>query len=137
MAKAEEVLNYLEDIETLKAKLVKPMPLLVHCSAGIGRSGVLVLLELGLALLQQNETVDMPAILTQLRAQRMAMVQTKVRGRGGWGRGREVCVCLGSLSLLLASRRSTSLCTQSWPRCAGMRGRTLRLCRRVEGDGSF
>lgn len=72
----------MEDIETLKAKLVKPMPLLVHCSAGIGRSGVVVLLELGLALLQQNQTVDLPAILNQLRAQRMAMVQTKV-GRLG------------------------------------------------------
>lgn len=68
----------MRDIENLKSRLVKPMPLLVHCSAGIGRSGVLIMLEIGFALFQQEKSVDMAAVLTQMRAQRMGMVQTKV-----------------------------------------------------------
>ena len=74
----------MKDIENLKSRLVKPMPLLVHCSAGIGRSGVLIMLEIGLALFQEDRPVDMDAILTKLRAQRMGMVQTKVRA---WAQG--------------------------------------------------
>ena len=52
-------------------------PLLLHCSAGIGRTGVFVLAELGVALLQKQKGVDMAALTTMLREQRMGLVQTQ------------------------------------------------------------
>ena len=53
-------------------------PVLVHCSAGIGRTGVYIMLELGLAHFQAHTSFDMTAVLTDLRSQRMGMVQTEV-----------------------------------------------------------
>ena len=51
-------------------------PVVVHCSAGVGRSGVLILVELTLALLEVGEVPSLPGLLTELREQRAALVQT-------------------------------------------------------------
>ena len=84
------MLDFLEDMQ--QSKSGNSTPLLVHCrycvrcnarrlnggSAGIGRTGVYIMLELGLAHFQTRASVDMPAMLAQLRSQRMGMVQTEV-----------------------------------------------------------
>ncbi|XP_033624610.1 tyrosine-protein phosphatase non-receptor type 21-like [Asterias rubens] len=54
----------------------KPAPPLVHCSAGVGRTGVLVLTDLMLNSLEHNEEINVPRMLERLRNQRMMMVQT-------------------------------------------------------------
>ncbi|CAL9705775.1 unnamed protein product [Knipowitschia caucasica] len=51
-------------------------PLMVHCSAGIGRTGVLITMETGLALLDQSRPVFPLEIVKTLRDQRAMMVQT-------------------------------------------------------------
>ena len=49
---------------------------LVHCSAGVGRTGVAILTDILLYCVDHNVDIDIPKMLTHLRQQRMLMVQT-------------------------------------------------------------
>uniref|UniRef100_A0A8C5HJK6 Tyrosine-protein phosphatase non-receptor type n=1 Tax=Gouania willdenowi TaxID=441366 RepID=A0A8C5HJK6_GOUWI len=75
-------LTYLEEIQSVRrhtnsiSDSGNTFPVLVHCSAGVGRTGVIILSEIMIACLEHNETLDIPKILTALRAQRMLIVQT-------------------------------------------------------------
>ena len=51
-------------------------PIVVHCSAGVGRTGVVILTEMMKTMLEQNEVIDVPSSLKTLRDLRMYMVQT-------------------------------------------------------------
>nr|AAF27551.1 PTP36-D isoform [Mus musculus] len=51
-------------------------PIVVHCSAGVGRTGVVILSELMIYCLEHNEKVEVPTMLRFLREQRMFMIQT-------------------------------------------------------------
>ncbi|XP_030157890.1 tyrosine-protein phosphatase non-receptor type 14 isoform X1 [Lynx canadensis] len=77
-------LSYLEEIQSVRrhtnsmlegAKNRHP-PIIVHCSAGVGRTGVVILSELMIYCLEHNEKVDVPIMLRLLREQRMFMIQT-------------------------------------------------------------
>ncbi|XP_053456964.1 tyrosine-protein phosphatase non-receptor type 21 isoform X2 [Nycticebus coucang] len=76
-------LSYLEEIQSVRRhtnstsepKSPNP-PLLVHCSAGVGRTGVVILSEIMIACLEHNEVSDIPRVLDMLRQQRMMLVQT-------------------------------------------------------------
>ncbi|XP_077366239.1 tyrosine-protein phosphatase non-receptor type 14-like [Festucalex cinctus] len=77
-------LSYLEEIQSVRrhtnsmldtSKSLNP-PVVVHCSAGVGRTGVVILAELMICCLEHNEPVEIPAMLSGLRQQRMLMVQT-------------------------------------------------------------
>ncbi|XP_043929416.1 tyrosine-protein phosphatase non-receptor type 21 [Protopterus annectens] len=76
-------LSYLEEIQSVRrhtnssADPATPNPpVLVHCSAGVGRTGVVILSEIMIACLEHNEVLDIPSALDMLRQQRMMMVQT-------------------------------------------------------------
>ncbi|XP_037096749.1 tyrosine-protein phosphatase non-receptor type 21 isoform X2 [Syngnathus acus] len=76
-------LTYLEEIQSVRRhtnSISEPknsnLPVLVHCSAGVGRSGVVILSEIMIACLEHNEMVDIKTVLMKLRQQRMMMVQT-------------------------------------------------------------
>ena len=56
-------------------------PILVHCSAGIGRTGTFIALDLALEQADRRGEVDIAGIINRLRQQRMKMIQTEV---GGW-----------------------------------------------------
>ncbi|XP_077408055.1 tyrosine-protein phosphatase non-receptor type 14-like [Vanacampus margaritifer] len=77
-------LSYLEEIQSVRrhtnsmldtSKSLNP-PVVVHCSAGVGRTGVVILSELMISCLEHNEPVEIPTMLSGLRQQRMLMVQT-------------------------------------------------------------
>ncbi|XP_037541787.1 tyrosine-protein phosphatase non-receptor type 14 [Nematolebias whitei] len=77
-------LSYLEEIQSVRrhtnsmldtSKSLNP-PVVVHCSAGVGRTGVVILTELMISCLEHNEPVEVPTMLSELRQQRMLMVQT-------------------------------------------------------------
>ncbi|XP_029349587.1 tyrosine-protein phosphatase non-receptor type 21 isoform X2 [Echeneis naucrates] len=76
-------LTYLEEIQSVRRhtnSISDPkntnLPVLVHCSAGVGRTGVVILSEITIACLEHNEPLDIPEVLRKLRTQRMMMVQT-------------------------------------------------------------
>ena len=51
-------------------------PVVVHCSAGVGRSGVVILAEVMKTCLEHNYDVTPPVMLERMREQRMHLVQT-------------------------------------------------------------
>lgn len=65
-------------------------PAVVHCSAGVGRTGTLLALDIGIQSLLQGDTkVDILRIISTLRQDRHGMVQTKDQYRfihqvSGW-----------------------------------------------------
>ncbi|XP_064450246.1 tyrosine-protein phosphatase non-receptor type 14 isoform X1 [Mirounga angustirostris] len=77
-------LSYLEEIQSVRrhtnSMLEGPRslhpPIVVHCSAGVGRTGVVILSELMIYCLEHNEKVEVPMMLRLLREQRMFMIQT-------------------------------------------------------------
>nr|XP_048295427.1 tyrosine-protein phosphatase non-receptor type 14 [Myodes glareolus] len=77
-------LSYLEEIQSVRRHTnsvlegikTRHPPIVVHCSAGVGRTGVVILSELMIYCLEHNEKVDVPTMLRFLREQRMFMIQT-------------------------------------------------------------
>ena len=53
--------------------------MVVHCSAGIGRTGALITMDVVLAMIERGLKFDIHKIVTDLRRQRQGMIQTKVR----------------------------------------------------------
>lgn len=50
-------------------------PIVVHCSAGVGRTGVFVLCDIAIDAMLSSQFVDVPHLLTQMREQRDHLVQ--------------------------------------------------------------
>ncbi|XP_041104158.1 tyrosine-protein phosphatase non-receptor type 3-like isoform X2 [Polyodon spathula] len=68
--------DFLDFVNSVRQKRVENEPLFVHCSAGIGRTGVLVTMETSLELIEKNQPVYPLDIVRTMRDQRAMMVQT-------------------------------------------------------------
>ena len=53
-------------------------PMLVHCSAGVGRTGTFIVLDSMLERMEKEKTVNVYEFLTNMRRKRIEMVQTQV-----------------------------------------------------------
>ena len=53
-------------------------PIVVHCSAGVGRTGSYIAIDIALEQANKEGIVDISGIINRLRQQRMKMVQTHV-----------------------------------------------------------
>ncbi|CAB3403277.1 unnamed protein product [Caenorhabditis bovis] len=62
--------------EVRKARQGSVDPIVVHCSAGIGRTGVLILMETAACLVESNEPVYPLDIVRTMRDQRAMLIQT-------------------------------------------------------------
>lgn len=54
-------------------------PIVVHCSAGVGRSGTFIALDRILQHIQKYDFVDIFGIVYEMRKERVWMVQNEVR----------------------------------------------------------
>ncbi|XP_026165191.1 tyrosine-protein phosphatase non-receptor type 20 isoform X4 [Mastacembelus armatus] len=52
-------------------------PIVVHCSAGIGRTGVLICTDIILSLIEKDLPINVSNIVKEMRLQRHGMIQTK------------------------------------------------------------
>ncbi|XP_059513583.1 tyrosine-protein phosphatase non-receptor type 3 isoform X5 [Myotis daubentonii] len=68
--------DFLEFVNYVRSLRVDAEPVLVHCSAGIGRTGVLVTMETAMCLIERNLPVYPLDIVRKMRDQRAMMVQT-------------------------------------------------------------
>ncbi|XP_053121870.1 tyrosine-protein phosphatase non-receptor type 3 isoform X3 [Hemicordylus capensis] len=68
--------DFLEFVTYMRSKRVENEPVLVHCSAGIGRTGVLVAMETAVCLIERNHPVYPLDIVRKMRNHRAMMVQT-------------------------------------------------------------
>ena len=93
------------------------------CSAGVGRTGALIAIDIALSQAFKEKQVDIPKIIVNMRRQRMKMVQTVVRK---FRSGADLDILQGGPGLLLIAqncnegvwptfncRPSSKLCTQS------------------------
>uniref|UniRef100_A0A8C2RXC9 protein-tyrosine-phosphatase n=1 Tax=Capra hircus TaxID=9925 RepID=A0A8C2RXC9_CAPHI len=78
-------------------------PLLVHCSAGVGRSGTFVALWRLLRQLEEEQVVDVFHVVHALRLHRPLMIQTPV-GPRGQGRGRQWPIPVRNFARVCAER---------------------------------
>lgn len=53
-------------------------PLVVHCSAGVGRSGTFIVLDSMMERMKVEESLDIYAFIIEMRRKRALMVQTEV-----------------------------------------------------------
>ncbi|XP_018416168.1 PREDICTED: tyrosine-protein phosphatase non-receptor type 3 [Nanorana parkeri] len=72
----DESSDFLEFVNCVRQKRIENQAILVHCSAGIGRTGVLITMETAMCLIEQNQPVYPLDIVRQMRDQRPMMVQT-------------------------------------------------------------
>ncbi|XP_003746201.1 uncharacterized protein LOC100901647 [Galendromus occidentalis] len=70
--KSEDLLTFLSVYRTLK----RGTPV-IHCSAGVGRSGTLVALDFLMDLLEKGERPTISRVVAHLRTQRVSMIQTE------------------------------------------------------------
>ncbi|KAF6209442.1 hypothetical protein GE061_015189 [Apolygus lucorum] len=78
-------LQFINEVRRCRQNMLEPT--VVHCSAGIGRTGVLILMETALCLIEANQPVYPIEIVTNMRDQRAMMVQTSSQFRF-------VCTCI-------------------------------------------
>ena len=71
------LINFIKRVRTAHA-YSDSRPLLVHCSAGVGRTGAFIVLDSMLERMKSEENINIYEFLKQLRSQRVLMVQTQV-----------------------------------------------------------
>jgi protein tyrosine phosphatase len=69
---AENLLTFMENVRVTE----KNYPILVHCSAGVGRTGVFIALDILLDKLASENVIDVYETVQRLRETRVNMVQT-------------------------------------------------------------
>nr|XP_037285556.1 tyrosine-protein phosphatase non-receptor type 4-like isoform X2 [Rhipicephalus microplus] len=71
---ASEFLGFVQRVRKSRDGMVEPT--VVHCSAGIGRTGVLILMETAMCLIEANEPVYPLDLTRDMRDQRAMLIQT-------------------------------------------------------------
>lgn len=74
---ATDFLEFVERVRKRRDGVTEPS--IIHCSAGIGRTGVLILMETAMCLIEANEPVYPLDIVRCMRDQRAMLIQTSVR----------------------------------------------------------
>ncbi|KAI1893136.1 hypothetical protein AGOR_G00140800 [Albula goreensis] len=73
---AGPLLRLVQDVQESREALTPPGPTVVHCSAGIGRTGCFIASSIGCLQLQHTGQVDVLGTVSQLRLDRGGMIQT-------------------------------------------------------------
>jgi receptor-type tyrosine-protein phosphatase R len=69
------LIQLIKQVESYR-KFEEKSPILVHCSAGVGRTGCFLALAIGIKQIDTENLVDIVQIVCQLRVERGGMIQT-------------------------------------------------------------
>uniref|UniRef100_A0A8C1ZKE6 protein-tyrosine-phosphatase n=1 Tax=Cyprinus carpio TaxID=7962 RepID=A0A8C1ZKE6_CYPCA len=75
----EGFIDFIGQVHKTKEQFGQDGPITVHCSAGVGRTGVFITLSIVLERMRYEGAVDIFQTVKMLRTQRPAMVQTEVK----------------------------------------------------------
>jgi len=100
-------IDFIGQVHKTKEQFGQDGPITVHCSAGVGRTGVFITLSIVLERMQYEGVLDVFQTVRILRSQRPAMVQTEVRNFIYMYSDINyiyiyVCISTGSISFLLS-----------------------------------
>ncbi|XP_074749564.1 tyrosine-protein phosphatase non-receptor type 7 isoform X2 [Strix uralensis] len=73
---AKPLLHLVSKVEETLQAAARPGPIIVHCSAGIGRTGCFIATRIGCQQLKDKGEVDILGIVCRLRIDRGGMIQT-------------------------------------------------------------
>ncbi|XP_013383779.1 tyrosine-protein phosphatase non-receptor type 11 [Lingula anatina] len=76
------VLSFLQDVNTQQESIPGAGPIVVHCSAGIGRTGTFIVIDMILNQIRQQGLdceIDIQKTIQMVRSQRSGMVQTEAQ----------------------------------------------------------
>lgn len=73
----EGFVDFIGQVHKTKEQFGQEGPITVHCSAGVGRTGVFIALSHALERLQNEGTLDLFQIVRTLRTERPGMVQSE------------------------------------------------------------
>ncbi|NWW88722.1 PTN7 phosphatase, partial [Rhynochetos jubatus] len=73
---AKPLLQLVSKVEEILQAAASPGPIIVHCSAGIGRTGCFIATRIGCQQLKEKGEVDILGIVCHLRIDRGGMIQT-------------------------------------------------------------
>jgi len=76
---AATFLNFVKRLRELQPKSSTSGATVIHCSAGVGRTGVTIAVETAMSLMEQNLEIDPIHILKEMRRQRAVLIQTPVQ----------------------------------------------------------
>ena len=70
-------LVFLRKVRAYREAITDESPTIVHCSAGVGRTGVTIALDAAASKLEKNLKIDPASLLTEMRRQRGCLIQEK------------------------------------------------------------
>ncbi|XP_069797793.1 receptor-type tyrosine-protein phosphatase R-like isoform X2 [Narcine bancroftii] len=73
---AQSLLDFVQEVEKSRQLAGDRGPIVVHCSAGIGRTGLFMATSIGCQQLKETNKVDILGIVCQMRIDRGGMIQT-------------------------------------------------------------
>ncbi|KAI5612252.1 protein tyrosine phosphatase, non-receptor type 11, b isoform X1, partial [Silurus asotus] len=76
------VLNFLEQVNRTQNSIPNTGPVIVHCSAGIGRTGTIIVIDILIDIINRQGLdcdIDVPKTIQRVRQQRSGMVQTEAQ----------------------------------------------------------
>ncbi|XP_029564675.1 tyrosine-protein phosphatase non-receptor type 11 [Salmo trutta] len=78
------VLDFLEEVNLKQESILEAGPIVVHCSAGIGRTGTFIVIDILIDVIREKGVdcdIDVPKSIQMVRSQRSGMVQTEAQYR--------------------------------------------------------
>ncbi|KAG8434440.1 hypothetical protein GDO86_012709 [Hymenochirus boettgeri] len=76
------VLRFLDEINEAQQRIPQSGPIVVHCSAGIGRTGTIIVIDMLVEIINRQGLdcdIDIPKTIQMVRQQRSGMVQTEAQ----------------------------------------------------------